>query len=244
MSERENISLAFRLGNQLYKHCFPVYNVLYKLYKKLSDRHERALVKDIISSGMTAVDIGANIGVYTAFLAKTVGQKGKVYAFEPSPHNFNLLKKCNKNNNVILVQAAVGDTTGQTILYVSDKLNVDHQTYETDEKREKIDVPSYRLDDYLRDEKVDFIKMDIQGFEYQALLGMKNILQTNPDIKVLMEFWPYGLKKAGASAEKLITFLHNLDFKTELIDGAARIPCPPLPERNDFSYYRSLLAFR
>ncbi len=244
MTERENISLAFRLGNQLYKHCFPAYNLLYRFYKKLSDRYERALVKDIISPGMTAVDIGANIGVYTAFLAKTVGQEGKVYAFEPSPSNFNLLKKCNKNNNVVLIQAAVGNTTGQTTLYISDKLNVDHRTYETDEKRKKIDVSSYRLDDYLRDEKVDFIKIDIQGFEYQALSGMKNILQTNPDIKVLMEFWPYGLKKAGASAEELITFLHNLDFQTEIVEASRRIPCPPIPERNDFSYYRSLLAFR
>jgi FkbM family methyltransferase len=244
MIKRENINLTLLLGNKLFEHCFPIYNVLYKLYKRFVDRYERALLKDIIKPGMTAVDVGANIGNYTAFMAKIVGQKGKVYAFEPSPHTFKLLKKYNKNHNVTLVQAAVGDTTGQIHLYLSDELNVDHHTYETDEERQRIDVPSYRLDDYLKNEKVDFIKMDTQGSEYQALLGMKNILQTNPNIKVLMEFWPYGLKKAGTSAEELITFLHNLDFKTELIEGGARIPCPLIPERNDFSYYLSLLAFR
>ncbi len=193
---------------------------------------------------MTVVDVGANIGIYTALLAKIVGEKGKVYAFEPSPHNFNLLKKYNKSNNVTLVQAAVGDVTGEITLYISAKLNVDHQTYETDEIRQKINVLSYRLDDYLKNEKVDFIKMDIQGFEYHALLGMKNILRNNANIKIFMEFWPYGLIKAGSSPEKLLTFLHELDFKTELIEDNRRMPCPPIPKQNNFSYYRSLFASR
>ena len=193
---------------------------------------------------MTVVDVGANIGIYTAILVRIVGEKGKVYAFEPSPHNFNLLKKYNKSNNVTLVQAAVGDTTGEIVLYVSDKLNVDHQTYETDEIRQKINVLSYRLDDYLKNEKVDFIKMDIQGFEYHALLGMKNILRNNANIKIFMEFWPYGLIKAGSSPEKLLTFLHELDFKTEFIGKSSRKKCPPVPEKNNFSYYQNLFAFR
>jgi len=244
MSERENISLPLLLGNKLFKHCFPAYNVLYKLYKRCVDRYERMLLRDIIQPGMTAVDVGANIGIYTAYMASIVGQKGRVYAFEPSPHTFNLLKKYNKNHNVTLVQAAVGDTTGKITLYLSDKLNVDHHTYETDEERHGIDVPSYRLDDYLKNEKVDFIKMDIQGFEHKALLGMRNILQTNHDIKVLMEFWPYGLIKAATSPQEILTFLHQLDFKTELIEGKHRKPCPPVPDRSDFSYYRRLLAFR
>jgi len=244
MTKIENIPLPFLLGNKLFEHCFPVYRRLYQFYKRFSDRHVGALLKEFINPGMTVIDVGANIGFYTAFMANIVGEKGRVYAFEPLPHNFNLLKKYNKSNNVTLVQAAVGDTTGEIVLYVSDKLNVDHRTYETDEKREKINISSYRLDDYLKNEKVDFIKMDIQGFEYHALLGMKNVLQSNPGIKVLMEFWPYGLIKAGCSPEKLLTFLHELDFKTEFIEKSGRKKCPPVPERNDFSYYQNLFAFR
>ena len=244
MTKIEKIPLPFLLGNKLFEHCFPVYRILYKFYKKFSDRHVGTLLREIISPGMTVIDVGANIGFYTAFMANIVGEKGRVYAFEPSPHNFNLLKKYNNNNNVTLVQAAVGDTTGEIVLYVSDKLNVDHQTYETDEIREKVNVLSYRLDDYLKNEKVDFIKMDIQGFEYQALLGMKNILRNNANIKVLMEFWPYGLIKAGSNVEKLLTFLHELDFQTELLERNGREKMPPIPKRNDFSYYRNLLAFR
>lgn len=244
MSEKENISLPLLLGNKLFNRCFPAYNVLYKLYKRCVDRYERVLLRDIIKPGMTVVDVGANIGIYSAYMAKIVGKEGRVYAFEPSPHTFNLLKKYNKNLNVTLVQAAVGDTTGRITLYLSDKLNVDHHTYETDEVRQKIDVPSCRLDDYLKNEKVDFIKMDIQGFEHRALLGMTNILQNNHDIKLLMEFWPYGLIKAATTPQEVLSFLHELNFKTELIEGKRHTPCPPVPDRTDFSYYRRLLAFR
>lgn len=240
----ENIGLPFLLGNKLFKHCFPVYRILYKLYKACSDRSERAILKEIIRPGMTVLDVGANIGIYTSFMAKIVGEKGRVYAFEPSPHNFNLLKKYNNQSNITLVQAAIGDTTGRIALYISDKLNVDHRTYETGEKRKRIDVPSYRLDDYLQGRKVDFVKMDIQGFEYKALLGMENTLQNNQDIQILMEFWPYGLIKAGSEPEEVLAFLHRLGFQTELIEGNQRKRCPPIPKQTDFAYYRSLFVFR
>lgn len=239
-----NIGLPFLLGNKLFKCCFSAYRILYKPYKAFSDRHERALLKEIIKPGMVVVDVGANIGIYTAFLAKIVGEKGKVYAFEPSPQNFKFLEKYSNQGNVTLVQAAVGDTTGQIVLYISNKLNVDHRTYETGEERKKIDVPSYRLDDYLENQKVDFIKMDIQGFEYKALMGMENILQNNRSIKIIMEFWPYGLIKAGSNPEEVLNFLHQLGFQTELIEGNKRKKCPPIPQRTDFAYYRSLFVFR
>jgi protein-L-isoaspartate O-methyltransferase len=93
MAKKENIPLPFLLGNKLFEHCFPVYRILYRFYKKFSDRHVAALLREIISPGMTVIDVGANIGFYTAFMANIVGEKGRVYAFEPSPHNFNLLKK-------------------------------------------------------------------------------------------------------------------------------------------------------
>jgi FkbM family methyltransferase len=244
MIKTENIGLPFLLGNKLFKHSFPVYRILYKLYKACSDRSERAILKEIIKPGMTVLDIGANIGIYTSFMAKIVGEKGRVYAFEPSPHNFNLLKKYNNQGNVTLVQTAIGDTTGRIALYISDKLNVDHRTYETGEKRKKIDVPSYRLDDYLQGRKIDFVKMDIQGFEYKALLGMENTLQNNQDIQILMEFWPYGLIKAGSKPEEVLAFLHRLGFQTELIEGNQRKRYPPIPKQTDFAYYRSLFVFR
>ena len=61
------------------------------------------------------------------------------------------------------------------------------------------------LDDYFKPgERVDLIKMDIQGYELHALRGANRVLADNPDIKLLLEFWPYGLKQAGANWVELI----------------------------------------
>ena len=66
--------------------------------------------------------------------------------------------------------------------------------------------------------QVDFIKLDIQGFEYEAFLGMKRTLENNPNVKILSEFWPHGLKAAGRNPEELITLIKDYVFVIYLID--------------------------
>ena len=70
-----NIEIA-KLGNLLYEHCPPLYRVLYRAYKALSDRAERRLLRDVLRPGMVVADVGANIGVYSTFLAGLVGNAG------------------------------------------------------------------------------------------------------------------------------------------------------------------------
>ena len=74
------------------------------------EKDEFDLVKRTIKKGDVVLDIGANIGVYTVLFAEIVGDKGRVYAFEPDPKNFALLKKnieINKYKNVVLINKAV-----------------------------------------------------------------------------------------------------------------------------------------
>ena len=69
------------------------------------------LIKKEIHSGDVVLDIGAHIGYYTLQFANLVGSTGKVYAFEPEPKNFELLKKnvqINKHDNVVLIQKKIG----------------------------------------------------------------------------------------------------------------------------------------
>ena len=154
-----------------------------------------------MSPGAVVVDAGANIGIYSQFLSRCVGPNGIVYSFEPSPQNFKRLRSATlKLPNVRPSQAAVGERTGETRLYVSDKLNVDHRAYMTQEMRVALfQVEMVALDDYFKPgERVDLFKIDIQGYELHALQGARRILNENPEIKLLLEFWPYGLKQAGA----------------------------------------------
>src|SRR4029450_161655 len=119
------------VGNKVYKHGFPIYRPLYAAYKAYADRVERELLKKVLFPGAVVVDAGANIGIYSRFLSRYVGPRGTVHAFEPSPENFQRLRAATRQfPNVKPIQAAVGERSGETKLYISDKLNVDHRTYE------------------------------------------------------------------------------------------------------------------
>ena len=80
-----------KLGNRLYEHAYGLYKPLYGFYKAVSDRAERDMLRDLIKPGMTAIDVGANIGTYTRFLAELVGDAGRIIAFEPHPRNYERL---------------------------------------------------------------------------------------------------------------------------------------------------------
>jgi hypothetical protein len=60
--------------------------------------------------------------------------------------------------------------------------------------------------------------MDIQGFEMQAIKGMQSILEKNQNIKLISEFWPYGLKKAGSSVSEYFNFLISNGFNCYLLE--------------------------
>lgn len=205
----------FRYANKLYQHCYPIYYPLYAGWKVLSDRRERSLLKQLIQPGMTIVDVGANIGIYTQFLANLVGETGHVHAFEPAPLNFKRLDdNLRALGNVSLKQFAVGDSQGTIKLFVSDDLNVDHRTFDSSDGRSSISVAVTTLDDYFSEgQHVDFIKIDVQGYEFSVLHGAKRLLEENRDIKILMEFWPYGLTKAGVDPNALISLIQSHDFE-------------------------------
>ncbi len=202
--------LCRRLGNHLYKVAFPVYRPLYGAFKAIGDRDERRLLARHLHRGDVAVDVGANIGVYSQFLARCVGSRGVVHSFEPSPANFKRLQNgLARFPNVQVNQLAVSDKTEESTLYISNDLNVDHRVYPTEGMpRQTITIRSTTLDDYFRPgQRVNLIKMDIQGYELHALRGAERVLADNPRLKLLLEFWPYGLQQAGASAPELLRFL-------------------------------------
>ncbi|PYJ40189.1 MAG: FkbM family methyltransferase [Verrucomicrobia bacterium] len=207
---------AHRLGNTLYKRAFPIYRPLYRAYKAYSDRGERKLLANQLTPGCVVVDAGANIGIYSQFLAQCVGLAGVVHSFEPEPTNFARLHQALSHlPNVRLNKVAIGDTTGEGMLYISDALNVDHRAYPTGEYiRQTTPIRAVKLDDYFRPgERVDLIKLDIQGYELHALRGAERLLQERAELKLLLECWPYGLALAGGSTTQLHGFLRQRGFE-------------------------------
>lgn len=179
---------------------------------------ETSIFKKNIKKGGVVLDIGAHIGYYTLIASGHVGPAGKVYAFEPDIKNFNLLSKNILENgckNVILINKAVINKTRHTKLYLNKENTGDHRIYGSKENRQYISIQAVSLDDYFKgtDEKIDLVKMDVQGSEFWALKGAVNILAKNPQLKIITEFWPRGLRMSGSSSKDFLAFVKKLGFK-------------------------------
>lgn len=237
---------VFRLANLLYRYAFPVYRPLYAAYKAWTDRNARAQLQQLIKPGMTVFDVGANIGVYTRLLSNAVGASGAVVAFEPSPENYRrLLEGTRGLRNVTVVNAAVGESTGRTRLYMSNDLNVDHRTYDPGGDVTCQEVAIVRLDDWVVAGKpVDFIKIDVQGYELHVLRGAERVLRENPRLHLYMEFWPYGLRRAGVEPRDVLDFVNRLGFFVLRIDGSpfAAGELDRLVDRVDRGYFDCLVV--
>jgi len=234
-------------ANKVYEYAFPVYRPLYAAYKTYADRAERDLLRKILFQGAVVTDVGANIGIYSQFLSRCIGPTGLVHSFEPSPDNFGRLSAFTRHlSNVRLAHAAVGERSGECKLYVSDKLNVDHRAYKADgDSRRAISIEMVALDDYFKPgERVDLIKMDIQGYELHALRGAQRVLQENMEIHLLLEFWPAGLEQAGVGWEELVEMLQSLNMDLTLVKPCGLVPFDARDVQNDISWYVNLFAHR
>lgn len=204
---------------------------------RLYEPHITSYLNTTLESGDVFVDIGAHIGYYTLLASKRVGWKGHVYAFEPYPDHFATLKRNVRQNrrkrNVTLERAAVMDfSADHSVLYLSKKNVADHRTCYNEKDREIIPVKYVTLDDYFLPQmrtgmipnKVDVIKLDIQGSEPYALMGMTELLNRNPDLTIVTEFWPEGIRQAGSIPTDYLGRLEELGFTLHTMDREPREP--------------------
>jgi len=154
------------------------------------EREIIALYSQILRPGMRVIDIGAHVGYHTIRFAKLVGSEGKVFAFEPCPSTFEVLCRNVRRQtlaNVVLEQKAVSDASGQVDLFVG-RHNLRHSTVPVGNIWVKVD--SVSLDDYLRGEVIHLVKIDVEGAELKVLRGMGSLMDTVPDITLILEFYP------------------------------------------------------
>jgi len=194
-----------------YRGCSDILKGTYEL-------EETEIVKQAVKKGDVVVDLGANIGYYTLLLSKLVGKNGKVFSFEPEPKNFALLKnnvKTNKCSNVILENKGVSDRTGKAKLWLrSDSNKGGHRLIPINKSihhSKPIEIDIITFDDYFKD-KIDFVKIDVEGAEIMVLKGMKNALKEK--IKLLIER-PLGIEH----------FTILKDFNIKEINNGANLFC-------------------
>ena len=196
----------------------------YGTYEEL----ESKIVEEKIEMGNIVVDVGANIGLHTLNMARIVGNTGQVFAFEPDPSNFEILKKnvkINNYKNIILEQKAVGDKHGRTTLYQSDHPGKHRIFPQTEQAKSQVQVELTNLDNYFDSDmidKINFIKIDVEGMEFGVLKGMKNILKNSKKIKILFEFMPENTIEVGFTPIELLNYLTSNDFKLYCMDNKTK----------------------
>jgi FkbM family methyltransferase len=175
-----------------------------------------------LQPGMIFADIGANVGLHTLEAARAVGPTGKVYSFEPTPRTLAALRQnleLNEITGVEVFPAAVLDKGGEAALYLNESLSAWNTVFPDNETTESVRVPAVTLDEALRGrERVDVVKIDVEGAEPLVLRGMTNILRENPGITLIIEFSASHLERAGIQPRDYLQQLRDLGFRIRRID--------------------------
>ena len=179
------------------------------------------------------VDVGANIGYYTLIAASLIGEQGKIFSFEPDPENFYLLQRNLQHNHfssVDAVDAALSDEDSIGKLYLNEDNYGDHQVYDDGSGRQSRSIRLLNGEHYLGSKvsAIDLLKVDTQGAEYHVIKGLLPLLKRSREhLSMIVEFWPYGLRKAGATGQGLVDLLAQLQLPFQIIDhiGCELVPC-------------------
>jgi FkbM family methyltransferase len=190
-----------------------------------------ALFDKLVKSGDTVLDIGANHGVYALHAAMAVGPKGKVHAFEPNPRLARLVDFSMKLNGfgdyATLHSFAVSDAAGTARLVFSDAFSGGGAISgnQSNAAQKGVECNLVALDTLFADPdfKVDVIKMDVEGHEGLALRGMQQLLKRSPNVKIMMEFGPDMMARAGVGAEEILAMLGGIGFKIWVIGAAGEL---------------------
>ena len=187
--------------------------------------YETSLLLSMLRPGDVFVDVGANIGYFSVLAASVVGESGAVFAFEPDPDNFSLLRRNVALNgqqaSIVAVRAALAAETGTGELFLSEDNLGDHQIYTTGDGRHSLPIRLVNGSDYLGDRlsRMDLLKIDTQGSEYQVMAGLWPLLVALPTPpRNLIELTPLSLRQAGASGRALVELLGELKLPLWIVD--------------------------
>lgn len=178
------------------------------------------VMKTVVAEGMKVADVGANVGMHTLLLARLVGEDGKVYAVEPLTDLAANLKLAMALNGFYrrasVINIAAGDAAGQAL--INRGLTSSHSSFfPLDDAlkagSEMVEIAT--LDDAIP-ERLDFLKIDAEGYELNILQGASRHL-SNPDIVVVAEFANSHVGRAGGESEAWFAAMHERGFSCFLI---------------------------
>lgn len=188
------------------------------------EQTELSLVKKFAQDNDTFFDVGANIGVYTLLASQLVGKGGQVHSFEPLSDANELLHsniKLNQCENVTINPVAIGEENGEVEIYINAQ-NALSSLGNTN--RGKIiksqTVQILTLDTYAKGagiSKIDFLKIDVEGFEGHVLRGAEKLIDASPDLIVMSELAKKNFTPLGFSVKDVLDWMRKHGFDIWMI---------------------------
>lgn len=199
-----------------------------------------------LSPGSVFVDVGANEGYFTVQAAKVCGPAGRVYAIEPQPRCCAVLEtncRLNGATNVKILPVAVSDHSGRLTLHLHAVTNPGATSIvrpgRSSWRQLTVDcMPLERLLDSEGVGSVDLLKMDIEGAEYEAILGSPAMFRSGRIRSIALEYHPDILDRRGLRSAEIHHFLLDCGYELDPVLNA-----PPSPEIEAFrATYRRTVA--
>jgi FkbM family methyltransferase len=180
--------------------------LMFKTHEPLTTQ----LISKILKKGMYCIDIGSNIGYYALLENKIVGNEGRIVSIEPSPTNFKLLKEnilLQNSSNMEAYNFAAGNKKGTVKFMIDTKSNWCKVVDDDEVSDNVIDIESNTLDNFLEKlsiRQIDFLRMDVEGFEANIIEGAQKTIQKFKPILAIE------IHKNFMGNEKTKTLLQNL----------------------------------
>jgi FkbM family methyltransferase len=207
------INFNYKINNSIIEVSYPHYYECDKNWYNNPESETRNYVINQLNDNFIVIDAGAQIGLYSILFSK-ICKNGKVYCFEPTD-TFELLKKnCEYNNcdNVVLINKPLSNKLGNyedKIFKIWSQQIIDTKIFDFE-----------TIDNFIKENNliVDFIKIDVDSYDYEVLLGSKNTLLNQSPI-VLVEL-NYALEKRGYTPKDAIDFMLSVGYNIDIIlDG-------------------------
>lgn len=170
------------------------------------------LMDDFLKPGSVFVDIGANIGLMSAIASQMVGETGKVIAVEANPKTLELLNQnleLNHCKNVEVIPDALGSEAGSALFYENWQVNRGGASLLSQGDEQGVEVRVRTLDEVLSGQRVDLIKIDVEGFELEVLKGGLQTLNASRPV-LIVEVSDERISEKGVSPVEIADFITGL----------------------------------
>lgn len=238
--DRDHINLVVDYDKLLLINLDTAYQLEWRIFFfGCYEPHVNKLLKLTVKPGWVVLDVGANIGCHTLTAAALTGPQGRVFAFEPNPEirrRLGINLGLNRLANVTVVDKALSDRTDRMTLYLPPQGGSNQgqaSLHDPGGRTRPVEVEVLPLDQWVDQaglDRVDLIKMDIEGHEVAALTGARSVLARHRPL-VVFEYDPENWSQAGVDYGRAADLFAEAGYSLYIIEPGRLIPIDRRPAK-------------